>query len=77
MHRERIYDSWDSKSKGENFCVTFVFCIDYKEKMGNLYPKSYSPLFSSPKSIKFELSALLPFRKYIIVFCMLKANTGL
>ena len=67
MHRERIYDSWGSKSKMENCCVTFVLCIDYIEKMENLCIKSYSPLFfSSPKSIKFELSALLPFRKYIV-----------
>ena len=45
MHRERIYDLKGSKSKGENFCLTFVFCIDYIEKMDNLGPKSYSPLF--------------------------------
>ena len=67
MHRERIYDSFGSKSKGKNFCVTFVFYLDYIEKMDNLYPKSYSPLFfPSPMSIKFDLLALLPFRKYIV-----------
>ena len=47
MHWERIYDSEGSTSKMENFCVTFVFCIDYMyiEKMDNLCLKSYSPLF--------------------------------
>ena len=45
MHRKRMYDSKGLKSKGENFCVTFVFCIDYIETMDNLYPISYSPLF--------------------------------
>ena len=29
----------------ENFCVTFLFCIDYIENIDNLYLKSYSPLF--------------------------------
>ena len=43
MNRERIYDSFGSKSKGENFCVTFVFCIDYIEKMDNKCPKELFP----------------------------------
>ena len=40
MHWERIYDSQGSKTKMENFCVPFVFCIDYIEKMDNLCLKS-------------------------------------
>ena len=41
------------------FCVTFVFCIDYKEKNGQFMPQELFPfVFFSPKSIKFELSAL-------------------
>ena len=50
----------------ENFCVTFVFCIDYIEKNGQFMPQELFPfVFLAPKSIKFELLELLPFRKYI------------
>ena len=38
----------------------------YREKL-TIYAARVIPLcFSSPKSTKFELSALLPFRKYIV-----------
>ena len=46
---------------------TFVFCIDYIEKMDKSCIKSYSLCFSRPKSAKFELSVLLPFRIYIVL----------
>ena len=47
--------------------MTFVFCMDYIEKNGKFIPQELFPfVFSSPKSIKFEMSALLLFRKHIV-----------
>ena len=48
---------------------TFVFCIDYIDKNRQcMSPELFLHCFSSPKSIniKLELSAYLPFRKYIV-----------
>ena len=38
-----------TRAQNERKKKTFVFCIDYIEKMDNLCLKSYAPLFFYPK----------------------------
>ena len=42
--------------RGGDFCVTFVFCIDYIEKNGQLMPQELFPLvFLAPRVLNFSI----------------------